>query len=34
MQKFKQTGGLRYIHQNERDEDVFNMTWLMKILNL
>ena len=34
MQKFKETGDSRYIYQGEIDKLVFNMTWLMEILNV
>ena len=33
MQKFKETEDLRYINQNEI-KLVFNMTWLMEIVNI
>ena len=33
IQKFKETEDLRYIYQNEV-KLVFNMTWLMEILNI
>ena len=32
IQKFKEIGDSRYIHQNELDKACFNMTWLMEIL--
>ena len=34
MQKLKETGDSRYIYQGEIDKLVFNMTWLMEILNI
>ena len=34
IQKFRETGDLRYIYQNKLDNAFFNMTWLMEILKI
>ena len=34
IQKSKETGDSQYIYQNELDEAVFNMIWLMEILKI
>ena len=34
IQKLEETGGSRYIYQNDLDKFAFNMIWLMVILKI